>query len=488
MRFRFSTAACALLLVASAPLRAQAPAPSDSALSCSDDLRLLRDKIERNYAGFRLEVKDAKRRRFDAAYAALEKRAATVAGLGCYQVLRDLIDWFDDPHLFLYETARLDTAETRRRAAAVPRVVTSEDAVREHVRRRGKRLDPIEGIWYDGAARLAVLPDSTAGRGHFVAVMLTADSATWTPGAVRARLTRQGDGRYDVELWERNFALRHRRATLHKRVLLRLSPGMWGKSYPVAAADSGLLDPTDAHRPTLLARNGTVIVSIPSHDGPYKAVLDRLVRENESALKSAERLIVDLRGNEGGGSGMSNSLLPYIRSNPQRPARYDGEAVMLSSDDQIEYARRAFGAETNPFVKSLLERLRAHPGEFVPLEDPSTPKPAPIAEPVITGPRRVGLLVDRGTVSASEVLVLQAMRSERATIFGEPTAGALDYQSTQIVGISPRERRWYLGYPTITRSTSLPADGMRGKGIAPQVRLRLARLDDPIARVEQMLK
>jgi hypothetical protein len=276
---------------------------------------------------------------------------------------------------------------------------------------------------------------------------------------------------------------------IHKRVLLRLSPGLWGKEYPVAPADSGLLDPVDAHRPTLLVRDGTVIVSIPSHDGPNKPILDSLVTRHDLDLRHADRLIVDLRGNEGGGSGMSESLMPYIASEQQRPPLVtEGEAVMLSSEDQIAYARRAFGPETSRFVSSLLARMQAHPGEFVQLSNPDEAQ-APLA-PVttISGPGRVGVLIDRGTVSASEVLVLEALRSERVTVFGEPTAGALDYQSTSIVAFSPGERRWFLGYPTITRNLRLPAGGMRGRGIAPTVRVDLSRVDDPIAYVEHELK
>jgi C-terminal processing protease CtpA/Prc len=98
------------------------------------------------------------------------------------------------------------------------------------------------------------------------------------------------------------------------------------------------------------------------------------------------------------------------------------------------------------------------------------------------------VIVDRGTVSASEVLVLTALRSPRATVFGEPTAGALDYQSASIVSLSPRENRWYLGYGTITRSRDLPRGGMRGHGIPPQVRLDLHRIADPVDYVDRALR
>jgi C-terminal processing protease CtpA/Prc len=132
--------------------------------------------------------------------------------------------------------------------------------------------------------------------------------------------------------------------------------------------------------------------------------------------------------------------------------------------------------------------MRAHDGQLVPLFDSLDAVHDDPRDSVVKGPRRVGILVDGGTVSAAEVLVLRGLKSTRVTVFGEPTEGALDYQSTYIVPLSPRERRWYLGYPTITASDKLPAEGMRGKGIQPDVRLNLAHIADPIREVSDALR
>ena len=101
----------------------------------------------------------------------------------------------------------------------------------------------------------------------------------------------------------------------------------------------------------------------------------------------------------------------------------------------------------------------------------------------------VGTLVADSYVhfGAAEVLVLKALRSTRATVFGEPTAGALDYQSVQLVSLRTGDSRWALGYPTITAHADLPSRGMRGKGIAPDVRLDWRSLPDGIAEVERQM-
>ena len=459
--------------------------PGDSTLSCSTDLALLERKMVLDYAGYALELRGQRLRDFAAMKAAAQLRADSARGDACFFVLRDFVDWFDDPHLFLFEPTGLDTAETTRRAARVQRVAASEAALRGALGHR----DPIQGIWYDRGLRVAVVPDSARRPDGYLAVVLAGDTSLWTPGSVRARITRTGENAYDVDLLERNFARVHRRAHIYRHVLLRLSPGIWGKEFPVPAADAGTLDPVDPHRPLLYRRNRTFVFAIPSHNG-FGRVVDSLVNANRDSLAHADRMIIDLRGNEGGGSGMTNALEPFIALKEQRPSPFptDG-ALMLSSDDQIAYARRSFGPETTAFVRSLIERLRARPGELVPLDDPASPNKAPDPRDwvVSTGPRAVGVLVDRGTVSASEVLVLTALRSPRATVFGEPTAGALDYQSASIVALSPREKRWYLGYGTITRSRDLPRGGMRGRGIPPQVPMDLRGVADPVGYVDSVL-
>lgn len=462
---------------------------ADSTPRCATDLALLDRKLHLDYAGYTLELRGERLRAYAAMKAAAQLRADNTRDDACYFVLRDYVDWFEDPHLFVYESARLDTAETTRRAARVARRAVTEQAARSYFNRRRAALDPIEGIWYDRGLRVAILPDSARLPDGFVAVVLASDTAIWPVGAVRARITRRSGSSYEVDLAERNFAMVHRRGVIYRHVLLRLSPGIWGKEFPVPSADSGTLDPVDPHRPVLYRRGATFVFAVPSHDG-FRAVIDSLVNANRDALAHADRMIVDLRGNEGGGSGMTNSLEPFVSSKVEKPSPFPTEgALMLSSDDQIAYARRGFGPETTAFVRSLVERMRAYPGELVPLEDPATPAHAPESRDwvVATGPRAVGVLIDRGTVSASEVLVLTALRSTRATVFGEPTAGALDYQTASIVSISPRESRWYLGYGTITRRADLPRNGMRGRGIPPQVAIDLQRVADPVLYVDRAL-
>ncbi|HSJ65131.1 MAG TPA: S41 family peptidase [Gemmatimonadaceae bacterium] len=485
------------IAAAATALHAQ-PATADSEVpaGCREDLDGLARKVEANYAGYVLEVTGDARAAYRLRLDSLRAAADTADERRCFFVLRRYVDGFGDPHLFLFQSTRRDTTAVPRPDEAVEHIAMTEEDVRRALDRHRGALDPIEGIYYDRGLRVGVVSTArvpmAAAREGFVAIVLTPDTSTWKAGDVRARLWHDRDGTYEGRLWERNGASRLLRGRLHGGQLLRMSPVMWGKAYPLAADGGGRLHPENPRHPTLVVRGGTVVVTMPSHDPAYRAVLDSLVAGHSADFERAERLIIDLRGNEGGSSTTSNALLPYIVSDSLLPSPLaEGEPMMLSSPDQMAYATRFFagpaGADSSPRLQRLLSRMRENPGALVPLLDSGESMPQPPRVAPIVGPRRVGVIIDGGTVSAAEVLVARAMRSTRVTVFGEPTEGALDYQSTYIVPFQTAGRRWFLGYPTITAHTRLPTDGIRGRGIAPHVRLPLDGIDDVIGYVDGLL-
>jgi hypothetical protein len=484
------TIVMSVMALAAPTIEAQGPAKPLPTAPCSQNVDSLAHRIQLDYAGFLLEVTGARRKQFDDTLAALHAAAERTPDRACYSILDALITWFHDPHLFVYQNdAFVDSSGAIRPA---PRHDLDESRFREYLAAHQKQLDPIEGIWYDGGMRMVIARDTGARNNSFIAVVLESDTAGWDPGDVRARFIprRNADG-YDGQVWSKNHAYKQLTAIIHKRLMLRLSPGIWGKEFPILAADRGLVNRADAHRATLQTRGHAVVISIPSHDPAVRSALDTLLTMNDSLIRHAEHLIIDLRGNEGGSAGVTDGLLPFIVTDSERPSRYPLRgSVILSSPDQIRYVSRAFvpsTADDSAGLKRLLARMTDNPGKLVPLADSLDPPSTPRKITPVYGPKKVAVMTDRGTVSASEVLVLDALKSTRAIVIGEPTEGALDYQSTSIVWFTPLERRWGLGYPTVTRNAELPKNGMRGVGILPDVRVDWNKIADPIGHVDSLL-
>ena len=220
---------------AAAPSAVAQALPQDGASpTCAEDLAALDAKVQADYAGFLLEIRGPRREAFDRMLAAAVANAARAAGPSCLAVLQAYVDFFADPHLFVYQSTQLDTAETSRRARAVERIALTEPEVRQSLARRRSRPDPIEGIWYGGALRVAIVRDAARDDGrHFEAVVLAGDTSIWRQGDVRGRFTRTPDGRYEGRLRERNFAERVVRPEIFKRLILRFAPAI-GQGLPVA--------------------------------------------------------------------------------------------------------------------------------------------------------------------------------------------------------------------------------------------------------------
>jgi hypothetical protein len=178
-------------LVASAPNSLVGQAPS-TPIDCAITLDSLDARVRRNYAGYMLEVATQRRVQYTTHLTAAQEaaRAAALSTEACTRVLRAYIAWFDDPHLFVFQSLTADTAANRRRERTLQFDPRGESALRaDFVARRGS-LDPIEGIWRDGALRVGVVR-SRAASDTLLAIVLTSDTTAWPVGAVRAPVRAQ---------------------------------------------------------------------------------------------------------------------------------------------------------------------------------------------------------------------------------------------------------------------------------------------------------
>ena len=452
-------------------------AAASSACGCAEELDSLVQKVESNYVGYRLLLPTLDRSRYEASKAEIRRAAAAAGDEDCFSTLRRYVAQFDDGHLFLTEQPELSDEEAARLAAAAETLPWAEESVRTYLDTHAAELDPVEGIWYSDTARFGIVRERNSPRRDFVAIVLAGGGAAWKPGQVKAELKRRADGSFEVRYYYGDHSLHHLEGTLHKGLLLRMAPVMWGKSYPVRPADAGLLDPANPRSPTLkqLGR-GAWVISMPSHDGPYRAPLEKLIAEHLDQLLTSELIVVDLRGNEGGSSQTSAPLAPFHESTRNRPRRgYTGREVVVSSPDLIRYyenlakSMEPGGAYEKRFL-ALVERMRREPGQVLVTDvwgNPPAP-PAPPPEPYLR-PTHFAILMDGGAVSAAEAFVLSAWDSERVTLFGSPSGGSIDYQSVAIVPLDCRRHALALGFPTLGGSEHLPAGGFNAEGIPPDV-------------------
>ncbi len=453
-------------------LRAQstAPLPCD----CAAILARAVERIERDYVAFPLEVKGERLADWRAHVDALRPAAATADAADCSWLLRRLVRFFRDGHLLVIDLPARDSAGIAERRRARPmRDVSSRGAWNEANvratfsarRARGDTLASVEGIWRGPGYRIAVQRD-TADGARAIGVLVAVDSGAWVPGQVRAEFALV-DGAWRATLWDEAYRARTSPVEPSRGALLRMAPVIWGRIDPVERF--AFVDATDPRRPVVaFPDDSTAVVSVVTFDPGYGSALKQSIEAAWPALRERRRVIIDLRGNEGGSSGQVLPLLPFLWGE-ERPtidgapdAAAPSEALVVSSPATIAFWERSGWAP-----RGLVDRLIAAPGTLVPFAPDARPQVPPRPSALPRADQKVVVLVDRTTVSAAEQVVLWARMMGSARIVGEPTGGSIDYQSTWITRVACAEMGQALSVPLIATSGRLPAGGHNATGIVP---------------------
>jgi hypothetical protein len=282
--------------------------------------------------------------------------------------------------------------------------------------------------------------------------------------------------------WARVFRDKHVSALMldkHGQPTNCATPKQAGTSHPSAASRSS--------KPTARALSDeTFLVTIPSFALQYKPALDALTKKHDAEIKRRPNLIIDLRGNGGGADPAFSSLLPYLYTQPfvtvgldifvtkENTDAWEALITPISAAEKRTPASRLRAMwsipkeekETRALVVDIVKKMRAATdGTFLCCGADSLdtlPEVFPL-------PSRVAILMNRQCGSTTEQFLLLARQSKKVTLFGQPSAGVLDYGNVRLFTLP--SGNCFLAVPT-TRSRRLPEEPIDNIGIAPDVRIR----------------
>jgi hypothetical protein len=208
-----------------------------------------------------------------------------------------------------------------------------------------------------------------------------------------------------------------------------------------------------------------VLILMPDFEDKSIKVYDSLINANFSIISTAKTLIIDLRNNAGGYIDCFLPLLPLIAKKPLVGC----SSVTLCSNDVIDNAKEMldFYVKKNDSIKAsyqnkYLQNILAFKGRFNLIKIDSFK-----FEPKESKIKNVALITNYATRSAAELMVLYFRDGVNAQIFGENTAGAVDYLNIFDYKLPVSKHNLWLG--TVKRVFTKKQPSYDKNGISPNI-------------------
>ena len=215
--------------------------------------------------------------------------------------------------------------------------------------------------------------------------------------------------------------------------------------------------------------DNTWLIRVPSCNGKnptYQWLKDATQQYLQSDCKN---LIIDVRGNTGGGDEMWEPILPLLYDH--KPASPEHTLFRNTPKNLGFYNRILKEHPDDEIAKLLIDNCNKSQDEMVSIDDDSEDESFPIS-PL---PHKAAIVIDKNTASAAESLVRFAKMycdTTRTKVYGkENTWGAQN--SGNIIGTPLPNSQIWVYYPTCISSLFLSEESNGSSGLSPDVRINL---------------
>lgn len=393
---------------------------------CQANILMAISKVEENYAGFPDKV--AKPR--NVGYNALKERLISNSALitdpaSCFELLKEYVDFFYDKHFRIEYSAMPDSL-----------VVPIDGKMIEELL-NGQNENSIEGIWIDPhGSKIAIMEN---GKDTFWGVKVASTTDQYPPGFVYFTLARQGNS-YSASLYNRKLNI----DIPAKKVGNFLK--IWNMQLWIR--ENALLTTLESEEVKSWKENsnGLMFKKI-NHDFNYLKIptfenndreIGSLIALNDSTIRTTPYLLIDLRGNGGGGSGWT-SLIPYIATDQIDQGgsylRVSKENSSRKIADLESYVNSPIPPELKKyFPKEIMDAYRRTYNELSLSNDqflyiPSVNFPR---DTILALPKKVAVIFDGLSGSSTEFFIYLTRQSEKVVTYGQNSLGMMDYVGMSI--------------------------------------------------------
>lgn len=418
------------------------------------DFEFVVEKIKTNYPGFEEKTKG---KDFDA----FVRKTIAAHPADTFKAMAKIVDFFQDRHLDLFRSAdAVDTHACGQDLKRVCQYLASSQYKKKY-----------EGYWLSDYKHcvIAVIQTGQNPMRYKGYVIEQRDSSIIPPGLVL----------YDFEQIESNnyftrATISRNRNTMYVHSIFRndsvMTAGPYNKWRRLKKYNAPLLPHTAQQPDTTTGRwvdRNTYLITIPASSAKNGELVDSIVRANPEIKERLETLIIDIRNNTGGKFSAYTHLLPLIYTDTMLEIN---SSLYMTKDDLAK--NKAFvtdyiqkGDIDSAYLESWQSFIKMEEGSIGKFY--SVPQDTLVFESVLTYPRHVAFIVNFACQSAAEMILLYALQSKKVTLFGEHTAGAVDYLNFSPMDTPSGKYQLYIA----ASRRNIPPGGTKldGIGIQPHV-------------------
>jgi Peptidase family S41 len=222
-----------------------------------------------------------------------------------------------------------------------------------------------------------------------------------------------------------------------------------------------------------------ILLTMPDFSEEFIPIYDSLIKKNNSIISESENLIIDLRNNQGGYTNCFDSIIPFAC---EKDIITIGGYVLCSDeivenavmdrDDYIKSKKTSYLAFYDNYIKNLKNNKDSFyftAGDTIRCKAQKTKL------------KNIAIIINYGCRSAAELMLLYLKQSTKVKLFGEPTAGAVDYLDILRYKLPRTEYKLWVG--TVKREITDAQPLYDKNGIKPDV-----HIDDTVPNWVEFVK
>ena len=438
---------------------------NSSSCNCTENLNFITGHLEANYPSFLFKKPN------DNSYL-LHKEKYRIESFSindskpCHKLLQAYLAWFQDGHLGVSYSGDVFKPKKIKNQNTPFWPNLTEEIARKYCDSVGNK-DPMTGIWESYESFYKTLIAKTKDGKGYEAYLISTINRNWKPGEMKMEFKSDAKGKLKCTFYASDHSPEHPRFILSDNILEINKTTVWNRIYPKTENRKSVESYVSArYKWTQEFRqwNKEVFyIQLQNINAGVKPLIDSLIKKNSLAIQESEKLIIDLRDNEGGDLTVFELLLPFIIT---KDAIQYGTSYYCTSSNlknhQIQMAE--LEGVIDPEYEVFVSEMKENEGKIWKVEN-DTIRP----DLQVKKPKQVVLLVNEKCKSSTEDFILTVKSGSEAIIAGQKTGGVADFEEVVDVVLPCKD---LIFFHPIGISNRLPEYPLDGKGIEPDIVLK----------------